>query len=83
MTRTQSDRPPLQVIIIFFKHCAAAQRPEAFERRFESRGGLKIRNFMILVFWLPRVGAIWRTSLRASSLDIEDLELALCSNDPL
>ena len=36
-----------------FKHCTAAQRPKAFERWFESRGGLKIRNFMILVFWLP------------------------------
>ena len=67
----------------YFKHCAAAQRPKAFERWFESRGGPKMRKFIILVFWLPRAGAIWRTSLRASSLDIEYLKLGLCANDPL
>ena len=38
---------------------------------------------MISVFWPARVGAIWRTSPRASSLDIEALEPALCANDPL
>ena len=39
-----------------------------------------MKNFMILVFRPARVGAIWRTSLRASSEHIEDLELPLCTN---
>ena len=40
----------------------------------------KMINFMILVFWPPQGGAIWRTSPRASSEHIEDLELPLCTN---
>ena len=67
----------------YFKHCAAAQRPEAFERRFESRGGLKMKHFMILMFCPPRVGAIWELSRRGSSEHIEDPKLGLSKNDTL
>ena len=42
-----------------------------------------MRNFMILVFRLPRVGAISELSPRGSSEHIEDPKLGLLTNDTL